>query len=354
MKVSMFTTMFSLGHSKFGISNAAYFLARNMAEKGDEISVCSIVSGPQKTYEKEGNISVKRFEAGMKSFLFARKMLTEPRSRPDIFHSFHYGYFPATAGFVSSIRMKSPHIFTPAFHPPIYTTGKRMLSWQYGIFQGWPLLKFSKKTLAFNKDERTRLSRYVKGNFDVVPPPVDSRTFYPDRKESGKTRIGFIGPMLPWKGALVAAEIFGKIQEERKDVEFVFIGFGELESEIRKNGRFKFHRELAPKNIASHLNSMDILVAPTKYESFGYVLAEAGICGTPVVSTRVGAVPETVGEGGVLVDYGDWKDMKEKIENLIDDSRKRKSLGKKAIKHTTQFRDGEVSEKVYKIYKSLL
>ncbi len=160
--------------------------------------------------------------------------------------------------------------------------------------------------------------------------------------------------MLPWKGAMIAANIFGEIQKERKDIEFVFIGFGPLEAEIRKRGKFRFHRELSPDKVSSHMNSMDMLVAPTKYESFGYVLAEAGMCGTPVVSTRVGAVPETVGSGGVLVDYGDWTRMKDEIVRLSDDARKRKRLGKNAIAHTKQFRDDIVSERVFRIYKSLL
>lgn len=355
MKIQIFTTMFSLGHSKFGISNAAYLLARNMSEShGCEINVCSILSGPQKKSEKICNISVKRFPAEMKSFLLSHKMIYEPKERPDIFHSFHYGYFPATAGFVSSVRMKRPHLFTPAFHPPIYTKTRSALSWQYNIFQGFPIVRHSSRVLYFNEDEKTRLSRYAMGNFEVVPPPVDSRTFYPNRKDSGKTRIGFVGPMLPWKGAGIAADIFEGIQKEQKDVEFVFVGFGQLEDEIRKKGRFKFYKELSPEKIAAHMNSFDILVAPTKYESFGYVLAEAGMCGTPVVSTHVGAVPETVGAGGILVEYGDWKCMKEEIVGLIDNSRKRRKLGKNAIRHTRQFRDDIVSEKVYKIYKSLL
>ena len=352
MKINFFTTMFCLGHSKFGISNAAYFLARNMAEKGAEIDVCAVNTGEQKSEEKEGLISVKRFTPEIKSALFSGKMLTSG-TKSDIVHSFHYGYFPATAGLLTSVKQKSPHIFTPAYHPPIYTIGKKILSWQYGIFQGYPLLKLS-KTLAFNEDEKSRLSRYVKGNFEVVPPPVDSRTFYPKRKESGKIRVGFIGPMLPWKGAMIAANIFGDIQKERKDIEFVFIGFGPLEAEIRKRGKFRFYRELSPDKVASHMNSMDILVAPTKYESFGYVLAEAGMCGTPVVSTRVGAVPETVGDGGSLVDYGDWSGMKDVIVGLANDVRKRKRLGKNAIRHTKQFKDDIVSENVFDVYKTLL
>ena len=353
MKIAFFTTVFCFGHSKFGISNAAYFLARHFEERhGSDIDVFAINTGEQKSDEKLGYINVKRFVPKIRSFFLSGDMLRSG-GRHDIIHSFHYGYFPATSGFINSIINKTPHIFTPAFHPPIYTFVKKLISWKYGISQGYPIIRLSDKTLVFNEDEKKRLSKYVKGNFKTIPPPVDSRTFYPKRQESGKIRIGFIGPMLSWKGALIAADIFSSIQKKRKDVEFVFIGFGPLENEIRKRGNFKFYKELSPEDVAMHMNSIDILVSPTKYESFGYVLAEAGMCGTPVVSTRVGAVPETVGEGGILVDYGNWTRMKEDIEILIDDERKRKKLGKNAISHTKQFRDDEVSEKVYNVYKSI-
>ena len=117
---------------------------------------------------------------------------------------------------------------------------------------------------------------------------------------------------------------------------------------------FSFLKNLSPSELAEQYNSIDIIVSPTYYESFGCVLAEAGMCGTPVVSTKVGGVPETVRNGGLLSDYGNWKKMKENIEMLIDDTKLRKKLGRNAINHTKLFRDDMVAEKVYKVYRKVL
>ncbi|MBI2579904.1 MAG: glycosyltransferase family 4 protein [Candidatus Aenigmarchaeota archaeon] len=354
MKISIFTTVFYPHHSKFGISNIAYLLARNMTERhGSDITVYSVSVDGQNLSDISCGMEVKRFRNEIKSFNFSHRMLLCKKNRADIVHSFHYGYFPATAGFISAKKMGIPHVFTPAYHPPIYTSPKKVLSWCYNISQGVHILKHSEKVLVFNNSEKEALQRHVEGRYEVSSCPVDRKIFCRARKEAGKIRIGFIGPMLPWKGAGIAADIFSEIQKERDDVEFVFIGFGHLEKEIRKKGKFRFHKDLSAEKIAEHMNSMDILVAPTKYESFGYILAEAGMCGTPVISTNVGAVPETVGPGGILVNYGDWNGMRRQIEYLIDDGRKRKSLGKKAVKHTSRFRDDVVSEKIYRVYKSV-
>ena len=50
--------------------------------------------------------------------------------------------------------------------------------------------------------------------------------------------------------------------------------------------------------------SAAVYFQPTTYEAFGFAIAEAMACGTPVLSTSVGAVPELVGDCGVLLPAG--------------------------------------------------
>lgn len=102
------------------------------------------------------------------------------------------------------------------------------------------------------------------------------------------------------------------------------------------------------------LAKSDIVVCPTKYESFGSAIAESLMCGTPVVSTRVGAVPETAGPGGLLAEYGDWTGMKSSIERLLDDTKLRNKLARQAIRHAKQYNYADVSHEIYKHYNNTL
>jgi glycosyltransferase involved in cell wall biosynthesis len=217
-------------------------------------------------------------------------------------------------------------------------------------------LKHSRVVFPFNKNEQTQLEKYSKANYKIIPSPIDSKVFKPKRVEKDKFTITYAGTLLPWKGSLIAMKIFKEIEKERKDVNFTIIGRGPLENQLKKNAgkHFTFLKELTAEQLSTQYNTSDILVSPTYYESFGCVLAEAGMCGTPVVSTNVGAVPETVGKGGLLVNYGQWEKMKKLILMLLDDDKLRKKLGKDSIKHTQQYRDDVVSNKIYKNYKSVL
>jgi glycosyltransferase involved in cell wall biosynthesis len=61
------------------------------------------------------------------------------------------------------------------------------------------------------------------------------------------------------------------------------------------------------------------------------MIAEAMAHGRPVVTTRVGGIPELVqdNESGYLVDRGDIKTMSEKVLTLLNDASLREQLGRK-------------------------
>ncbi|MGC5166869.1 glycosyltransferase family 4 protein [Luteimicrobium sp. DT211] len=58
-------------------------------------------------------------------------------------------------------------------------------------------------------------------------------------------------------------------------------------------------------DVLTPMRAADVLVLPSRVESFGLVLAEAMSTGLPIIATRVGGIPETVGASGTLVADGD-------------------------------------------------
>jgi glycosyltransferase involved in cell wall biosynthesis len=91
--------------------------------------------------------------------------------------------------------------------------------------------------------------------------------------------------------------------------------------------------EVGASRLARCYHEADAFVLPTHLEGYGMALAEALARGLPVVSTRAGAVPETVGEeAALLVRAGDERALRSALQQVIADPalRARLALGARA------------------------
>lgn len=352
------TTSFSPGQHNSGISNALYLLVKYLHEKkGVHGTVFAPVQAWGKTDQDLGLVSIRRFKAtNFLNYLYSPslvKRLEEEHNKNkfDFVHAYHFGFFPAAAGYNFSRKHEMRHFLTPALHPPS-PLFKRFLMTSYNYIQGRSVLSGS-VVFPFNKNEREQLSKYAKIKYRTVPCPVNNEIFYPRKSKFSKLTITYLGTFLPWKGPQIALEIFNKIGKERKDANFMLIGTGPLEAYLRQHAgpNTKVLSGLPSGKVAEILSKSDVVVCPTLYESFGSAIAESMMCGTPVVSTRVGAVPETVGPGGIMVDYGDWDDMKESVIRLLDDSRLRKKMAQLAVRHANKYKYERVARDIYSSYK---
>ena len=75
-----------------------------------------------------------------------------------------------------------------------------------------------------------------------------------------------------------------------------------------------------------HYAQSTIAVVPSVYEGFGLPAGEAMACGVPVVSTDGGALPEVVGDAGVLVPVKDSNALAHALADLLNDTERRNEL----------------------------
>ncbi|MCX6009040.1 MAG: glycosyltransferase family 4 protein, partial [Chloroflexi bacterium] len=98
----------------------------------------------------------------------------------------------------------------------------------------------------------------------------------------------------------------------------------------------KFIDEIDTAELVNQYRLASIVVIPSIYEGFGLPAAEAMACGVPVVSTTAGALPEVVGDAGILVPSADTKALVEAISALVVSPNKRKHLSRIGRKRIVQ------------------
>jgi glycosyltransferase involved in cell wall biosynthesis len=98
-----------------------------------------------------------------------------------------------------------------------------------------------------------------------------------------------------------------------------------------------------------------LAVIPSLYEGFGMPAGEAMACGIPVISTTGGALPEVVGDAGVLVPPGDASALVGAIEDLLDHPQKREELGRAGLRRVVNSLTWEhAAKKTVEVYRETI
>ncbi|TAM56172.1 glycosyltransferase [bacterium] len=168
----------------------------------------------------------------------------------------------------------------------------------------------------------------------VVPVPfaTDLAPLSPRQREEVRARYGlgaplagYVGRLVPEKGVDTLIDALGALPGARGAI----VGDGparaELEARARAAGlaeRLIFLGALAPSQAAEVMGALDCLVLPSRTtrawsEQFGRVLIEAMACGVPVVASAGGAIPEVVGDAGILVAEGDVSGFARSIDRVL-------------------------------------
>jgi glycosyltransferase involved in cell wall biosynthesis len=166
----------------------------------------------------------------------------------------------------------------------------------------------------------------IHARFRVVPNPVDTELFAPRAPgpRSGPARIVAVAALQPAKGIAQLIEALAGLGH--KDFALALIGDGPARAEYEKLAReagvaerVAFRGQLPKPAVAALMREADFLVLPSLGETFSVVVAEALVCGLPVVATRVGGVPELVDEdSGLLVEPGSAEALRAGIERMLD------------------------------------
>lgn len=160
----------------------------------------------------------------------------------------------------------------------------------------------------------------------VVYNGVDSKTFAPrpNVPRQPMQLISTASADQPLKGTRYLIEAMALLSKEFPDLRLTFIGKpnpgGPTDQRLEATGlksRIEFHHGIEADAITDLYARASIAVVPSEYEGFGFPAAEAMACEVAVVSTSGGALPEVVGDAGIIVPCKDAEALAAGIRKLL-------------------------------------
>ncbi len=191
-------------------------------------------------------------------------------------------------------------------------------------------------------DDQDGLDR-IRKKYDLTKPFL----FYPaatwPHKNHGQlfTALTFMKNLFRFDGELVLSGIAMRSHKDfRARIEKVGLG-----DTVKVLGYVPFDELPYLYNLAR------ILVFPSLFEGFGIPVVEAMACGCPIACSNVTALPEAVGEAGVLFDPTSPEDIAEKIWSVWNNPEKRRSMRAKGLERVNSFKWENTARKTIDVYE---
>ena len=194
---------------------------------------------------------------------------------------------------------------------------------------------------------------------------VDTQVFVPDPSRTydrAAFTVGYLGRLVPEKGidTLIQA-----IERVARPVRLLIIGDGPqraaLEAQATLLGdRVQFLGSVPPNQVTRRMTELDALVLPSRTthvwkEQFGRVLIEAMACKVPVIGSDSGAIPEVIGEAGLIFPEGNADALADRLRRMIASPELRVELARRGLArvqaHYTQER---IAQQTLEFYRQVL
>lgn len=196
------------------------------------------------------------------------------------------------------------------------------------------------------------------GTVDVITPGVDRAYFSPGSRSGARSALSlgsqpvllFVGRIQPLKGLDVAVETLAALG--RSDATLLVVGgasgtegaaelarVNALADSLGVSGQIRFVEPQPHHLLATYYRAADVVLVPSRSESFGLVALEASACGTPVVATAVGGLLSLVEDGvnGYLVPERDGHLFAKRVAQILADAQLARAMGVSAVRRSAAY-----------------
>jgi len=355
-------------------------LSKELVNKGHEVQVLSsnlFKEESEKIVSNYGNVegietrrfSVLKIPSVASGYIPYPELLeTILRSDADIIHAHSYAYFPTYVSALSRTLKRKVLVLTPHQPPTESAFRNRFLMRMYNRGIGSLSLRAADGIVAVTKLEAAYLIKEAGAEphkITVVPEGIDLNLYYAKADQSKESEnILFVGRLATEKGLSFLIEAIPEVVSQHPSATFLFVGedHGVKHALLRRAADLKVSRYvkfLGPKfgaALADIYRESRLFVLPSLYETFGLVILEAMASGLPIVTTRVGGVPELVRDGynGVLVPPKDHVALAEAINSLLSNRQLYRRMSAQNVETAKRYSWRRIAERIEALYVRLL
>jgi glycosyltransferase involved in cell wall biosynthesis len=186
----------------------------------------------------------------------------------------------------------------------------------------------------------------------VVPPGVDHDAYKPG-ETAREPVVVWIGRLEPYKRCDVMIDAMAEIRRDVPAARLVVVGEGSARPELEARGRQRgledvvtFTGFISEEDKIARLRAASVVVNTSEKEGWGMTVIEGSACGTPSVSTDVPGLRDAVrdGETGLLVGYGDARELAAAVVSVLTDHALRDRLVANGLTWAARFTWDRVAE----------
>lgn len=355
---------FPVGGGSYGLGPNFYYISIEQAKLGNNVHVIALKDKGSKSCETVKGVRVHRVRTPYNLTALAQIRKIDRGEKVDVVHAH------ATTGISYSLfhKFKRDTLFVVHVHGisipgmsyaySTFTSYLKASFWHHiGLIRQKIMWKQADVLIAVSKDLKANLVKvydFPDEKVRVVYNGVDVNLFKPIKCENQvKSELGikdkklvlFVGSFRPVKGIHHLIDSIPEVVKKVKDCHFLLIGgipqwvryaqtyLEELkrkvvEYSLRKHVRFM--DALPHRMLPYYYSAADVFVLSSVYDPLPKVVLEAMACGTPVVASRVGGVPEMLNHGveGLIVPPENPSALAEALTTILSDEKLARDMGR--------------------------
>lgn len=225
------------------------------------------------------------------------------------------------------------------------------------------------------REQFLRLYGQPHGRVEIVAPGVEHALFGPGEQRGARHALGlsadiphilFVGRLQPLKGPDVAINALAEMQ--RDDAQLLIVGgasgadgadeVARAHSLVAERGltdRVRFVEPQPHHILSTYYRAADVVMVPSRSESFGLVALEAAACGVPVVASAVGGLLSLVdhGDTGLLVPERHPREFAAAIDSILSDALLAEQMSRAAVKRAREYTWSFAAARLRRLYSDL-